>query len=136
MSSRSKMARSGWPKFLEHMSCSFYIILCLKNRHFWTLSGLGAHLPKMTSQNDIRNMTLRPNASKCALSLDASGRLRLPQDTARHANSGVRQPSSATPLRKGADDESAGGVRQPSSALTSTPTLVRGRTRIFQTPIF
>ena len=49
---------------------------------------------------------------------------------------GVRQPSSATPLRKGADDEGAGGVRQPSSALTGTPTLVRGRTRIFQTPIF
>ena len=32
---------------------------------------------------------------------------------------GVRQPSSATPLRKGADDEGAGGVRQPSPG---TPT--------------
>ena len=47
------MARSGWPKFLENMSCSFYIILSLKNRHFWTLSGLGSP----PAQNDIRNRT-------------------------------------------------------------------------------
>ena len=94
MSSRSKMARSGWPKFLENMSCSFYIILSLKNRHFWTFSGLGAppaqnDIPKRPPKQDLaKKETWREHeaATKCPWSgrfrtlQTASERFRTPQD--------------------------------------------------------